>query len=189
MSGLADEYAAGRLATVMRLARAHLRRHPDNGAAKLYLGMALRDSSRYEEAEALLLPLLEDKHLGRQDSVRLQLALLEERRGNPIAAVAYLQQCIDFNPEDAGPRVLLGAVHARAGNLAAAEQAQREAVLCSEGPVDEAWLNLALVLRALERSEEAEFCVRKALELDQDEPLAQELLADLRASVHRDDPA
>ena len=88
-------------------------------------------------------------------------------------------------PDDAAPRVLLGAVYARSGRLLDAEATHRAAVTCSNGPVDEAWLNLGLVLRGLERFDEAEFCLRKAVELDPDDEMAHDTLEDIRSSLDR----
>ena len=186
MSDLIVAYESGQLATAIVLARRALAHHPHNGAAQLYLGMALRDLSRYEEAESLLTPLLADEEPGRRAAVRLQLGILEDRRGNLTAAEHHFQGCIVLAPNDAGPRVLLGAVYARAGRLHDAEATHREAVTCSEGPIDEAWLNLGLVLRGLERFAEADFCLRKALELDPKDSLARDVLAGIRTSLERE---
>jgi tetratricopeptide (TPR) repeat protein len=55
----------------------------------------------------------------------------------------------------------------------------RRATRCKEGCIDEAFLNLGFVLRALERYSEARKCFQRALEIDPKYKEAKEALADI----------
>ena len=78
--------------------------------------------------------------------------------------------------------ILLGATVAMQGRLKEAERIHRTAIrVATPGePVDEAHLNLALVLRANEEYVEAAQHLRKALSIDPTYEDAVEVLADVR---------
>jgi tetratricopeptide (TPR) repeat protein len=78
--------------------------------------------------------------------------------------------------------ILLGATLARQGKLAAAERQHRAAIreATPREPIDEAHLNLALLLRANERYEEAITSLRTALRISPHYEEASEVLRDVR---------
>jgi tetratricopeptide (TPR) repeat protein len=78
--------------------------------------------------------------------------------------------------------ILLGATLARQGKLAAAETQHRAAIreATPREPIDEAHLNLALILRAKERYEEAIKSLRTALRISPQYEEASEVLRDVR---------
>ena len=69
------------------------------------------------------------------------------------------------------------------GRLREAERAHRAATRCPEGCIDEAYLNLGLVLRAQERFEEASRCLREAIRLDPKYRVAREELRDVEGML------
>jgi tetratricopeptide (TPR) repeat protein len=75
--------------------------------------------------------------------------------------------------------VYFGAVLARSGRLRDAEGVHRRATGCRAGCIDEAFLNLGLVLRAQERFEEAAGCLREALRRGPQYRAAREALRDV----------
>ena len=68
-----------------------------------------------------------------------------------VAAQRWYHQSIESSPHSAHGHIYLGAMLARCGRLNEAEAADRRGTLCKTGAVDEAFLNLGLVLRAQER--------------------------------------
>jgi tetratricopeptide (TPR) repeat protein len=86
--------------------------------------------------------------------------------GDYDQAAEWYRKMIDVDPNDATGYIYLGAVLAQQGRLREAEETHRKATECSEGCIDEAFLNLGLVLRAQERFQEAAECFRKAIDLD-----------------------
>src|SRR5262249_30511513 len=82
-------------------------------------------------------------------------------------------------PDDATYQIFLGAFLAQAGRLREAEVVRRRATRCKVGFVDEAFFNLGLVLRALERYAEARDCFQRALKLDPKYKKVRRELADI----------
>jgi tetratricopeptide (TPR) repeat protein len=92
---------------------------------------------------------------------------LEKQRGEFERAAGWYRQAIAADPRHTAGYIFLGAVLAQQGCLREAEEVHRTAIeTCYEGCLDEAFLNLGLVLRAQERFEEAAECFREAIRLD-----------------------
>lgn len=158
-------------------------RHPECGPAWRLLGSALITMGRYPEAAAaihralalcpadmLWIPLCEMGHL-------------HKANGGYEAAACWYRRAIDAAPDQAGARIYLGGVLAKGGKLKEAEAVLRAATRCTEGCRDEAYLNLGLVLRALDRLEEAEACLEMALELDAKYRQAKHAMRDVRQAL------
>jgi tetratricopeptide (TPR) repeat protein len=92
----------------------------------------------------------------------------EAARGHYDEAEKWYRKAVELGPEDAGRHIFLGALLAKKGDFSGAEHCHRKGTRCSKGCVDEAYLNLGLVLRAQERYSEALECFRKSLELTPD---------------------
>jgi tetratricopeptide (TPR) repeat protein len=103
-----------------------------------------------------------------------------DARGELARAARWYQRAIDTAPNHASAHIFLGGVFARQGRLREAEKVHRRATeTCDEGYIDEAFLNLALVLRAQERFEEAATCLREAIRIDPDYADAKKVLRDV----------
>jgi tetratricopeptide (TPR) repeat protein len=96
------------------------------------------------------------------------LGHLCQDQGRYDEAEEWYRKAVELKPEGAGRRIFLGALLAQKGDLSGAEACHRKATQCVGGCVDEAYLNLGLVLRAQERYEEALECFNKALEITSD---------------------
>ena len=72
---------------------------------------------------------------------------------------------------------------AKQGRLHDAEDTHRKAVACTRGCIDEAYLNLGLILRARERFAEAAECFREALRRDPDYRAARRALRDVELCI------
>jgi len=153
-------------ATELVLLRDFLRTFPDSGPALMKYGMLLVDMSRLEEAETIHRKVL-DISRGRMRVMSLiNLGTLSVRKGELAAAGEWFRQAIDCDPNDTDGYVYLGGLLARIGRTAEAEAIHRRGTLCTHGCVDEAHLNLGLVLRAMERYPEALECFDRALQID-----------------------
>jgi tetratricopeptide (TPR) repeat protein len=103
--------------------------------------------------------------------------------GSYETAACWYRRAIDAAPDQAGARIYLGGVLAMGGKLKEAERVLRAATRCAEGCRDEAFLNLALVLRSLDRLDEAAECLKLALELDPLYKPAKHALRDVRQAL------
>jgi tetratricopeptide (TPR) repeat protein len=170
----ADNYA-----TAAQLCRAYLRRRPENGPTWCVLGIVLYKMACYEEARDTFQKALE--YGPKRTLVLYNLGHLYREWGKYAEAAEWYRQAIEDEPDDATGYIYLGAVLAKAGDLSAAEELHRAATRCKEGCIDEAYLNLGLVLRAQQRFTEAAEAFRKALELTPDYDAALSALTDVEA--------
>lgn len=168
--------------TVAR-AGAFLADFPDYGPAWLALGVALTEMTRHDEALEALESAL---RFCPPEMLRVPLSQFGHHyhfRGDYEHAAAWYQRAIDADPDHASGYIFLGAVLALQGRLGEAEGAHRAATDCPRGCIDEAYLNLGLVLRAQERLVEAGECFARAIELDPDYKAAKRALRDVRAAI------
>jgi tetratricopeptide (TPR) repeat protein len=174
-------YKADLPALTVARAREFVAEHPDCGPAWKMLGTALVELSRHHEGEEALRRAIA---LCPPDKLWIPLAEMGhmyKSRGDFRAAAAWYRRAIDAQPDEASGRIHLGGVLAQAGRLHEAEAALRPATECKHGRRDEAYLNLGLVLRALERHDEAADCFEAALRIDPKYQAAKKALRD----VHR----
>lgn len=156
---------------------------PNFGQVWKILGSALIDLARYDEAEEALLRAIAVCPPNRVWIPRSEIGRLHAVRGNIVEAEFWYRQAIDAAPERAEPRVDLGGLLARSGRLAEAEAALHAAVWCREGCLDEAWLNLGLVLRALDRFDDAIECFETALKLNPNHRGAKRAQRDVKQTL------
>ncbi len=156
---------------------------PEFGQVWKILGSALIDLARYEDAEAALLRAIAFCPLNRLWVPRSEMGRLRALRGDYDGAEFWFRQAIEAAPERAEPRVDLGGLLARSGRLAEAEAVLYAAVWCREGCQDEAWLNLGLVLRALDRLDQAVESFETALKLNPKHRGARRALRDVRQTL------
>lgn len=164
-------------------ARRLLADFPNFGQVWKILGSALIDLARYDEAEEALLRAIAVCPPNRVWIPRSEIGRLHAVRGNIAEAEFWYRQAIDAAPERAEPRVDLGGLLAKAGRLAEAETVLHAAVWCREGCLDEAWLNLGLVLRALDRFDDSIECFETALKLNPNHRGAKRALRDVRQTL------
>lgn len=163
----------------IELSRRYLAAHPDHGVVWLYYADSLYAVARYPEALTALrrgLRLCPPKKL---HLVYCRFGHLHRQRGALRLAERWYRRAIESSPSDATYRIFLGAVLARAGRLQEAEAVHRRATRCKEGCIDEAFLNLGLVLRALERYSDARKCFQRALDIDPKYKEARKELSDV----------
>lgn len=152
--------------TLLR-ARQFLAENPDDAPLLLLLGMALVELGRHEEAERAIRRALALIPRRRQERVALaQLGHLHEEQRDFRRAVYWYRRGIAADRNHASCRIYLGVVLSRRGRLRESEAELRRATRCREGCIDEAYLNLGLVLRAQERFAEAAACLREAMRRD-----------------------
>ncbi len=138
------------------------------------------DEARYDEAELAL-----DQALNRcpDDQRRIPLSIKGHicgARGDHQHAAEWYQRVIEANPKHVSGYIHLGGSLAIQGRLREAEEVHRRATEnCYEGCLDEAFVNLGLVLRAQERFEEAAECLREAIRLDPEYRVARKALRDV----------
>src|SRR5206468_7291017 len=97
--------------------------------------------------------------------VQAHFGHLYEKKGEFHRAETWFRKAVAGAPREAHWRIFLGGVLAVSGRLKEAEAVFREAARCSGGCIDEAYLNLGLVLRAQRQYKEARACFQKALKI------------------------
>jgi len=163
-----NAWDAGEHAYALELSRELLHDFPDFKIGRIVQGAILYELARYAEAEEILYATVEDLSAESKDHGYIQLGHLFREKGDYESAGKWYRKAIELDPLDAGRHIFLGLVLAKSGNLNVAEEVHRQATQCSKGAIDEAYLNLGLVLRAQERYQEALECFEKALELSAD---------------------
>jgi tetratricopeptide (TPR) repeat protein len=175
-------YRNDQAATTVLLASRWLQAHPaDLGVIHDYATM-LYQMTRYEEAIRVYLDAIERFEDGRWGLYN-QMGHLHRYRGDFAVAELWYQKAVDEDPGEVASYVFLGAVQARQGKLTQAEETHRRGTQCPNGPVDEAYHNLGLVLRGQGRLAEAANCFRKAIELCSEYADAIEALQDVEAAL------
>ncbi len=170
---------AGHVALLALLCREYLAHDPRHWLTWHELGSALWPLARYTEAKRAFRHAAEHCPAKDLHFIYAEIGDLHKRRGKYLTAARWYQKVIVARPDDAGGYIFRGAVLAREGDLRGAEEMHRAATACRTGCIDEAYLNLGLVLRGQGRSGEAAECFRKALELTPDYPEAKDGLADV----------
>ncbi len=170
-------------ALTIRYGRRYLRDYPDHGSAWMALGIALFELARYEEAEQALGKAIEFCPEDKLQCPFSQMGHLFRQQGDFEQAEKWYRKAIFADPADASYYIYLGAMFAKQGRFYEAEENYRTAIQCSEGCIDEAYLNLGLVLRARERFREAAECFREAIRLDPKYRAAKRALRDVELCI------
>lgn len=162
-----------------------LEQFPENCATWISLGAHLTDIHRYGEAH---------EALSRATDLRMeqcrcawyglpyQMGRLYQRMGDFPAADQWYRKGVIANPENAGPWIFRGSLHAVWGQFEIAKSMHRRGTQCEEGLPDEAWYNLGLILRAEEKFDKAANCFKRALTIDPDYAIAAKALRDVMAA-------
>lgn len=173
----------GEHAYALELSRELLQRFPDFAVGQVLQGVILYELARYDEAEQVLNAAIQDLPPEQLQHGYVHLGHLHRERGDYLGAETWYRKAAELAPDHAGPHVFLGALLARRGDFRGAEAAYRKATRCSKGAVDEAYLNVGLVLRSQERYTEAQECFNKALELTPDYSEAAIAKADIEKAI------
>ncbi|MGP0068633.1 MAG: tetratricopeptide repeat protein [Isosphaeraceae bacterium] len=171
---------ANLLALTILLARRYLADYPDEWPAWLWLGNALTELARYDEAEHALTRVL---HLFPEDKrfiPMINLGRLYAARSDFDRAAEWFGKAIVAEPRNASGYIMMGVILARQGRLRDGEEVLRKATeTCYEGCLYEAFLNLGTILMAGERFEEAAESIREAIHLNADCEPARQTLRDV----------
>src|SRR5262245_62165740 len=136
-------------------ARLLLNHFPTFGPVWCMLGDALTSLGRHEEAEQALANAIEHWEGANLRLPYTAMGHLFEVAGDGDKAAEWYRRAIGEAPSHASPYIHLGLLLHGRGRLGEAEATFRTATRCSEGRVDEAYLNLGLALRSREKFEEA----------------------------------
>ena len=174
-----EAHAAGHTAKAAHLTKKVTEIEPQDFRAWVTLGAQQRVLARYDEALAAFSNAMEFCPKDLTFLVCLDVGMLFDQQGNPALANGwYHRSCVEA-PKDASTHICQGAMFAKMGRLAEAEAKHRDATHCENGPIEEGWLNLGLVLRAQEKYAEAAEAFREALKIDPDYDIAKTALADV----------
>lgn len=163
----------------LELAQRYLAAHPQRGVVWLYYADSLCAMARYNEALAALRRGLRFCPPKKVHLIYYRFGEVHRERGAFRVAERWYRRAVEACPSDATYRIFLGALLAGVGRLQEAEAIHRRATRCKEGCIDEAFLNLGLVLRALERYSDARKCFQRALDIDPKYKLARKALSDV----------
>lgn len=175
-------YPRDMLSYTVELAKRYLAKHPDNEFPWPFwciYGESLRKMGRYSEALAALRRAQRFCPRHKRYSVYRDFGHLHKRRGAFRLAERWYRKVTAANPSDSSGYIHLGALLAAAGRLREAESAFRRATKCKEGCRDEAFLDLGMVLCALDKYPEARRCFQQALKIDPKYKAAHKGLSDV----------
>ncbi len=175
-------------ALTIRYGRRYLVDYPEHGPAWHIVGIALVELARYEEAEQAYAKALEFCPPAKRRIPLGHIGHLFHNAGDLDQAAQWYQKAIDAAPEDASSYGYLGELRAKQGRFQEAEEAHRAAIACPEGCIDEAYLNLGFVLRALDRYDEAAECFREAIGLQPGYRAAKKALRDVERCMMLNGP-
>jgi tetratricopeptide (TPR) repeat protein len=175
-----DADQRGHPALIIELARRYLALWPDDRHALRFYADALTSIARYSEArdayeKAITLAETEEQ----RGSLYSALGHLAAARAEVAEAERWYRRAITARPQDAGPRIYLGALFATLGRLDEAGVLHEEATGLTEGAIDEAWLNLGFIRRARGDYVGALDCFRRSLAIDPLQTDAQDALLDI----------
>lgn len=165
------------------LAKRYLAEFPDHGAAWCRYGISLYAVARYSEALAALRRAARLCPPTKVHLVQNHFGHLYQQKGSFRRAEAWFRKAISSCPSDSTSYIYLGSLLALEGRLSEAEVVHRQATLCNEGCLDEAFFNLGLVLRALEQYPDARECFQRALALDPKYKEARKELSDIEQTL------
>jgi tetratricopeptide (TPR) repeat protein len=158
-------WTAGEQLYALELCRELLRNFPGHNLAWMLEGVILYEIARYAEAEQVLREGIQGVAFEELNHGYIQLGQLYKYQGRYDEAEKWYRKAIELKPEYSGSHVHVGLLLTAKGDLDGAEACYRRAIRCSEGRIEEAYLNLGLVLRARECYEEALECFKKALQI------------------------
>lgn len=170
-------------ALTILLGRECVSQDPKDGLAWLMLAIGLVETGQYDDARNAL---VRATRLCPHDKLRIpfaQFGHLYEQQGSFKRAAKWYQKSIDSDPNDASAHIYLGSILARQGKLDDAERCHRAATRCKRGCIEEAYLNLGLVLRSQGKLKAAADALEMALKLDPKYKAAKEALADVNKAL------
>ena len=170
----------------VELARRYLRDDPYRGVVWLYLADSLSAMARYDEALQALRRAVRLCPEEKKALVFARFGHIYEQRGRFGPAERWYRRAVEAAPQEASWHIMLGALLASAGRLREAEHVHRRATRCKTGCIDEAFLNLGLVLRARGHYAEARKCFQRAIELDPKYKAAKTELSDVEHVLQLD---
>ena len=178
MDALREADHAGQVACTRYLCEAILDRFPNHGPTLIRYAGVLIELALYDAAGCILdradaVVPGDQRHL-----VLAQRGHMLEHMGDFAASEKQHLAAHDLDPNDATYLIYAGSVAFRR-----AEELARKAVSCSEGCLDEAYLNLGGYLLAQRRYVEARDCYLRSLEIDPEYSIAKKRLVDVERVI------
>jgi tetratricopeptide (TPR) repeat protein len=175
--GAVVAYREEREAVVIELLAPYLQSNPHDAYAWFMYGDALRVVGRSSESEKALLQALE-LETSKRTYICSRIASLYSEMGRHADAERYYAE-VTSDPawqSHGWAWILRGGNLAALGNFTLAEECHRKAIEVGDCDVDEAWLNVGLVLRAQRRYAEAIDAIRRSIEIDPSSDMARKAL-------------
>lgn len=154
---------------------------PESGWGWLVAVPTLIDLGCYKDAKKALKRARRFSPAAAKPTLWYWRSVLHKEKGELKRAERWIRRAIEGEPENGSFLVTLGDLLARQGKRGAARKAHLAAIATGDGNLDEAYFNLALLLRAERDYPEALLQVSRALEIDPDYAEAYALQQDLEA--------
>ena len=142
----------------------------------------LRNLKRSEASHEIRDILIKHSSAETQSWNQIDKGQLWRESGHYHKALSCFESATKLNPMEASAWIFMGAMQARFGFTREAEKSHRTATECETGFLDEAWHNLAMVLRAQCLFEEARECCLRSLDICVDENV-QFVLNDIEKAI------
>jgi len=157
---------SGELQVALRLAEQFTQQYPRVCSGWTLLGRIHRRLNQPDEALDSFRRSLDFASPKRHPMILANIGTLLRDLGALGDAESTYREAIHLLPDEAGLHILLGGTLARQGRYDEAKAAHRKAVDLGNGDTDEAYLNLAYILRREGHNQLALEMVEKALEID-----------------------
>ncbi len=162
-------WLTGRYGEALQHATKAVRLDPSDLSSRLLAAELLLTERRASQAQAMLLPLLEDENTSKHElAARIFLigAYVQIELGELEGATTYAKLAMELKPHWAPPAYALGTAMAAGGDLSGAEKVLKDAPSDTLRPVEAAnfWVKLAHVYRDQRRDKAAMTAYEHALE-------------------------
>lgn len=171
----------GAVAPLLEASLAYLQEFPESGWGWMISVPTLIDLGRYADAKAALKNARIFSSDDAQPTLCYWRSILHKEKGDLRRAERWIRRALEGDRNNGSFHVTLGDILAKRGKLGAARKAHMVAVKVGDANVDEAHFNLALLLRAQRRYNDALVQVNLALDIDPDYAEAYALKQDLEA--------
>ena len=156
--------------------------YPRSSAGWILLGRTQRRLNLIEQALASFRKALNLASKSKRTCIAANIGMLLHDQGALADAEAAYREALCNAPDDGPLYILLGCTLARQGRFDEAKSAHQRAIELGNADSDEAYLNLALILRNEGNEERALEMVEKALEIDPSHGPTTDLHTELLAS-------
>ena len=178
---LVDAFERDLPALTIEIGRLYLAEFPDEPIALTMIGQAYCSVARFEEATSAYERALTTCAPERRARLLSLLGDVHQAKSDTSAAELFYRRASLESPDDASALIYWGGMLAKNGRLEEGEAILRRAIACTDGCLDEAYLNLGFVLRARGEYLQALDAFREAFRIDSTDQDSLDAILDMES--------